>query len=72
MLKTDFLSPVLGGSHSENMVLEFLQHGGRHIRVNAWTGSYLCKQDQRAGTAQPVTLNLLPLTFNLLPLTFNL
>jgi hypothetical protein len=40
MLKADFLSPGLGGSHSENMVLEFLQHGGRHIRVNAWTGSY--------------------------------
>ncbi len=29
-----------GGSSSENMVLDFFQHGGHHIRVNAWTGSY--------------------------------
>jgi hypothetical protein len=30
------------------------------------------QQDQRAGTARPVSFNLLPLTFNLLLLTFAL
>jgi hypothetical protein len=40
MLKADFLSPVLGGSHSENMVLDFFQHGGRQIYMVSCKASY--------------------------------